>query len=239
MAGILARQRWRDGRDLAVRDADIEPPDVAGARIDDIATGDQAIELHTTSSWRLRRRIVRSRGIRWRPRANGELLAPLLYQAWSDLDRAIVGLSDAQMIERPDGPSAFAWTVAHVSQQVDSWLNARFQHMAPGPILSHRAYYSGGIGDAAHHWPAIRRAVDDVRSRATHFLESPISPDLDARVAYTGGIAYLRMTGLSLCHALMHIAAHHFLHVGEIITLRTMRGLPVESNDRTWGQTFA
>ncbi|HEY3186030.1 MAG TPA: hypothetical protein VGJ70_01055, partial [Solirubrobacteraceae bacterium] len=56
------------------------------------------------------------------------------------------------------------------------------------------------------------------------FLDSDPAPSLDLRVPYTGGLTYLRATGLSLRYALASIAAHHWSHVGEIETLRSLRG---------------
>jgi hypothetical protein len=43
-------------------------------------------------------------------------LALLVYESWSDLDRATAGLTPEQATERRDGQSAIAWTVGHVSQ---------------------------------------------------------------------------------------------------------------------------
>ena len=47
-------------------------------------------------------------------------LTLLVYQAWEDLGRAVACLTTAQASARPDGHSAIAWTVGHVTQQVDS-----------------------------------------------------------------------------------------------------------------------
>ena len=38
--------------------------------------------------------------------------------------------------ERRDGQSAIAWTVGHVSQQVDSWLNMRLQGLPRNALLA-------------------------------------------------------------------------------------------------------
>jgi hypothetical protein len=51
----------------------------------------------------------------------------LMYQSWTDLDNAIDGLSAEQATTWYDGGSVIAWTVGHVTTQVDSWLN---DHMA-------------------------------------------------------------------------------------------------------------
>src|SRR5688572_10109135 len=76
-------------------------------------------------------------------------LALLVYQAWSDLDQAIAGLTPEQATERRDGQSAVAWTVGHVSQQVDSWLNMRLQGLPRHPLLADPCFATGAGGD----WP--------------------------------------------------------------------------------------
>ena len=60
-------------------------------------------------------------------------------------------------------------------------------------------------------------------------------PDLDRVIAYDGAINYLHSTGLSLRFALMSIAAHHFQHVGEIVTIRSRLGHALKDS-RDWGR---
>jgi hypothetical protein len=168
-------------------------------------------------------------------------LALLVYQAWSDLDRAVAGLTPEQAAECRDGQSAIAWTVGHVGQQVDSWLNMRLQGLPRHPLLADPSFATGAGGDWPGDWPALFAAVGDVRATARRFLDAEPAPALDRRVPYDGAIVFLRATGLSLRHALMSIAAHHFMHVGEIGTLRSLRGwtLPEEAGRGDWGRDFA
>jgi hypothetical protein len=56
-------------------------------------------------------------------------------------------------------------------------------------------------------------------------------------VPYDGAIRHLRPVGLSLRYALMTIAAHHLLHVGEITTIRSRLGHVIE-DDTQWGRSF-
>jgi hypothetical protein len=165
-------------------------------------------------------------------------LALLVYQAWSDLDEAVAGLTPEQATDRRDGQSAIAWTVGHVSQQVDSWLNMRLQGLPPHPLIRDPRFRTGASGDA-DDWPGLLAAVQEVRATARRFLDAEPAPALDLRVPYDGGVVFLRATGLSLRHALMSIAAHHFLHVGEIGTLRSLRGYPHPDTGRgDWGRDF-
>ena len=165
-----------------------------------------------------------------------ENLALLVYQSWSDLDLAVAGLTDEQATERPDRQSAIAWTVGHVSQQVDSWLNMRLQGLPRHPLLADPCFATGASG-AFGDWPALLAAVSDVRAAARRFLDA--DPPLDLRVPYTGAIAYLRTAGLSLRYALTSIAAHHWMHAGEIETVRSLRGNPRPDSGRgDWGRDF-
>jgi hypothetical protein len=165
-------------------------------------------------------------------------LALLVYQSWSDLDGAVAGLTPEQATERRDGQSAIAWTVGHVSQQVDSWLNMRLQGLPPHPLIRDPRFHTGAEGEA-DDWPGLLAAVEEVRARARRFLDAEPGPDLGLRVPYDGGVAYLRTTGLSLRYALLSIAAHHFIHGGEIETLRSLRRHPRHETGRgEWGRDF-
>jgi hypothetical protein len=166
-------------------------------------------------------------------------LALLVYQAWSDLDQVVAGLTPAQATERRDGQSAIAWTVGHVSQQVDSWLNMRLQGLPRHPLLADPAFATGAAG-AFEDWPGLLAAVAEVRATARRFLDAEPTPPLDLRVPYDGAIPFLCETGLSLRHALMSIAAHHFMHAGEIETLRSLRGWTrPAAGPGNWGREFA
>ena len=165
-------------------------------------------------------------------------LVLLVYQAWADLDQAIAGLTPQQAAERRDGQSAIAWTVGHVSQQVDSWLNTRLQGLPRHPLLADPCFATGASGEFGD-WPGLLAAVQEVRATARRFLDAEPPPDLDLRVPYDGAIPFLRTTGLSLRHALASVAAHHWMHAGEIETLRSLRGHPRPNAGRgDWGRDF-
>ena len=70
----------------------------------------------------------------------------LLLTAWDDLDRAVADVSDADMLRQIDGGSCFAWTLAHLTYGVDSWICKRFQQLPPNPILSNPRFNYGGDG---------------------------------------------------------------------------------------------
>ncbi len=158
----------------------------------------------------------------------------LLYESWADLDRAVSGLAHGDATARHDGGSSIAWTLGHLANQLHSWINERFQRLPPHPVISHPRFRAGGSGEA-EDWPMIVASVSEVRKAAKSYLDS--SPDLDRAVPYDGSIELLRPTGLSLCYALMRIAAHHWIHTGETLTIRSRVGYVI--NDYPdWGRSL-
>ena len=137
----------------------------------------------------------------------------LVLEAWRDLDRVLEGLDAATATEQVGGQSAFGWTLAHVTNQVDSWINVNFQGRPPHPLISAPEFRAGSAG-AALDWDAIRAAVDEVRRTARPYLEGLTEHDLERIVPYTGALLPLREHGLRLRYALVRIAAHHYFHIG-------------------------
>lgn len=163
-------------------------------------------------------------------------LIPLMYQSWADLDAAVAGLEPLEGTERFAGASSIAWTVGHVTNMVDSWLNVRFQGLRPHPLISDDDFRSGGSG-AANEWTPVLDGVREVRASARRLLEARPPPELDESIAYDGSIKHLRPVGLSLRYALMRIAAHHFVHAGEIAAVRSSLGHEV-ADPEDWGRTL-
>lgn len=147
----------------------------------------------------------------------------LMYRSWADIDKAVDGLSPEEASARRAGGSSIAWTFGHVAQMLDSWMNANFQGLPRHSIMGQPTFRSGGTGEA-EDWPAIQTGVQEVRDAARRLLDAEPGPDLDRVIPYNGSIEYLRSTGLTLRYALMRIAAHHFIHVGEIVTIRSQLG---------------
>ena len=150
-------------------------------------------------------------------------LASLVLEAWHDLDRATADLLAEDAQGRVEGGISIAWTVAHCTQTVDSWINVAFQGRAPHPLLSGDVLRRGASGDAPD-WPAVQSAVGEVRKTASGYLESLRDDQLAERMPYAGSIAALRETGFSPRYALMRTAAHHYLHIGEIAMSRAALG---------------
>ena len=106
--------------------------------------------------------------------------------------------------------------------------------LSPHPFISRPNFRTGGTGEEKD-WPAVRAGVNEVRESARKFLDAEENLDLDRVVPYDGSIPFLRSVGLSLRYALMRIAAHHFMHAGEILTISSYLG-HVLSEDPDWGQ---
>ena len=59
----------------------------------------------------------------------------LLFDAWEDFDRVVGGLTPEEATAQHSGGSSFAWTAGHVANQVDAWINVRFQRREPHPLI--------------------------------------------------------------------------------------------------------
>ena len=146
----------------------------------------------------------------------------LLFDAWDDLDRVYAGLSAEDAVQRADG-SAFAWTLAHTTNQLDTWINVRFQGIEPHPLLGQERFRFGGTGEA-EEWDDILAAVADVRDRAKSYLEAVTADELDRVHPYDGSITHLRDGGITLRYAISRTVAHHYFHLGEVATKRDRLG---------------
>ncbi len=162
-------------------------------------------------------------------------LIALVYESWADLDRAVSGLTPDEAMSCHDEGSSIAWTVGHVTHMLDSWIVVRFQGLPPHPVISHPMFRAGGNGEAKD-WPMILAGVKQVREAARRLLDRQ-EPDLDLVISYDGSIKFLRPVGLSLGYAIMRIAAHHFMHVGEVVTIRSRLGHVIEDFPE-WGRTL-
>lgn len=162
------------------------------------------------------------------------LAVTLLLTAWDDLDRALADVSETDMLRQIDGGSCFAWTIAHVTYGVDSWINRRFQNMELDPVLSDPRYNYGGDG-SAEDWPTIRAAVTDARDRLRPFLRNLAESDLDLTLPYDGSYAPFHERGINLRVAIVQNAIHHVFHLGEIVAKRELMGYDTGSFPGAFG----
>ena len=154
--------------------------------------------------------------------ANSKIVG-LLIEAWNDFDRVVDKLDGAQAIQNFDGGSSFGWTLAHVTNQVDNFINVRFQRLAPHSLIGQERFRFGGTG-VADDWESINAGVLEVRQTARSYLEALNDNDLDLTVPYEGSNSRLQETGLSLRYAVLRGCAHHYYHIGEVATKRDRLG---------------
>ncbi|MBI2165023.1 MAG: DinB family protein [Chloroflexi bacterium] len=150
-------------------------------------------------------------------------LAGLLLDTWKDLDRVLRGLEPAQAVQQLQGGSSFAWTLGHLSSQVDSWINVRLQGRSAHTLLGHEQFRFGGTGQA-DEWEAILHATQQVRDAARPCLENLEEKDLERVFPYDGPFRRFQETGVTLRYVLTRACVHHYFHIGEIATKRNILG---------------
>ena len=111
--------------------------------------------------------------------------------------------------------------MTYVTQMLDSWVNTRLQEIPRYPLIGDPRFRTGRTGNW-DDWEGVVSAKGEVRTRARQYLDS--EPAIDTSIAYGSSIEFLRETGLRLDYALMRISAHHWLHAGEIVGLRSGLG---------------
>src|SRR5215207_3236985 len=146
----------------------------------------------------------------------------LVFDAWEDLDRVLDGLSVVDAVRQVDGGSSFAWTLGHLANQLDTWINVRVQQHTPHPLFASERWRMGGSG-AADEWNAVRSASDQVRVVARVFLDTLDDVALAAESPYAGTLPALQGRNVSLRYTLQRIATHTYFHIGEIASVRSRR----------------
>jgi uncharacterized damage-inducible protein DinB len=145
-----------------------------------------------------------------------------LLDAFTDLGRVLEGMSDEEALAGGAG-SSYAWTVAHLANQVDSWINVRFAGEAPHPLVSADRYRFGGDG-RAESWAELRDAAVGVRATAAAYLTSLSEADLERSIPYPGSLPELKDRQVSLRYTLIRVLTHHYFHIGELASKRSAAG---------------
>jgi hypothetical protein len=149
-------------------------------------------------------------------------LVGLVIEGWAELDRVLDGLDAGDATRQVDGGSSFAWTLGHVTNQLDSWVNVRLQHVAPHPVFDQARLRFGGTG-VADNWDEMRRAAIEVRDTARGYLEGLDDAGMAAESPYAGSLPELQGRQVSVRYTLQRIAAHVYFHIGEIAAVRSRR----------------
>jgi uncharacterized damage-inducible protein DinB len=146
-------------------------------------------------------------------------LTGLLFNAWDDADRVYANLTIADALKRHEGGSSFAWTLRHMTEGVDNWVNVTLQGGKANATLAQEREKFGRTGDAGD-WEAIRAAVAEVRNSARAYLENLTDADLDQiKVPPIG-----RWQEAPLRYYISRAIAHHYFHIGEVAAKRDRLG---------------
>ena len=150
-------------------------------------------------------------------------LVGLMVESWKDMDRVLAGLNEVEATRQIYGSSSFAWTLAHVTNQLDSGVNVQFQKMIRHELIGQKRFRFGGTGEAGE-WDAIKSGVEEVRTSARKYLENLCDQEIDVTIPYEGSIRLLRERGLNLRSILYRACTHHYFHIGEIASKRNQMG---------------
>ncbi len=150
-------------------------------------------------------------------------LVGLVFDSWDDLDRVLDGVTAKEATTQRDGQSTFAWTLGHVTELVDRWINVNYLGRTPHPLIASDRWRKGTDG-RADDWNAIRSGTDEVRAAARDGLRELSDDQLEATFPYTGSMERFRESGLILRYALSRIVSHNYFHIGVIACQRDMLG---------------
>ena len=150
-------------------------------------------------------------------------LVALVFDTWEDTDRVMEGLTPEHAAENFHGGSSFAWTAGHIANTLDFWVNVRFAGHKPHPLISQSRFRFGGDGEA-DDWEVIRCGAAEVRSVTRAFIQGMSDVDLELSKPYQGSFKELEGRDISLRYYLSRVIAHHYFHIGEIASKRTMLG---------------
>lgn len=154
---------------------------------------------------------------------NSKLIG-LVFDSWDDLDRVLNKLDIKEAIESPNGESSFTWTLAHVTEQVDRWINVIAQNMLPHPDLGKKEFGFGGTG-ISQDWQLINQASQEVRAAAKSYLDNLSDNDLESIVVNDNDPnAKPERKRIKLYSVILRIIAHYYFHIGEIAAKRDRIG---------------
>ena len=136
-----------------------------------------------------------------------------LLAAWEDADRAFAELTPEEASERRDGGSSFGWTFLHLGWGI--LIDEHLRNLDPHPVLQAQIERHGRSGDS-DDWEGVQRAVAEVRTEVTAYLE-PLTDDQLDRIEMPPMGPY---PAVSLRYLLTRWTAHTYFHVGEVASKR-------------------
>ncbi len=151
------------------------------------------------------------------------LLAALILDALDDLERSLSGLTPTDAERRMPGFSSVSYTVGHVAQHIDSWVNDSLAGKQRDTYLSSNQFARGSAGDPVP-WETVNTSFVKVLERARSYLANVDEKALAHESAYTGNQEALKGKIVTGNYRLARLVAHIYYHVGEIGTVRTTMG---------------
>ena len=142
-------------------------------------------------------------------------LVPMLLEAWDDLDRAYAEMTEEEATARPDGGSAFGWTLYHLAMFPDLIVSVVLGGGEPHPTFVRAREEHGFSGDCGD-WPAIAEAAREVRAKVETALEGMTDADLAETVVPGWG----DFPSTTLRYLVLRMVAHMYYHIGEVATRR-------------------
>ncbi len=151
------------------------------------------------------------------------MMSAFTLDALDDLARSLEGMASADAEVRLPGFSPISWTVAHVAQHTDSWIN----HILAGHPQN--TYFGGdqfakGATGAPVEWMRVSVVLADVLGKARAFLENVTEAQLAKAEVYQGSMQPIRGKLVTGNYRLARLTAHVYYHIGEIVTIRTSQG---------------
>ena len=151
------------------------------------------------------------------------LIATLLVDALDDLERSLDGLTGIEAERRCPGLNPICWTVAHLAQHIDSWVNGIMAGEPAEPFLSTDRFRRGSGGEPAE-WGAAQAACTRVLHKARGYLARAAGTDLEQTSPYTGNVEWLKGKPIPGKYRLARLVAHVYYHVGDITAVRATMG---------------
>ena len=154
---------------------------------------------------------------------NHPVMAAFTLDALDDLARSLEGIDKNEAEVRLPGFSAVSWTVAHVAQHIDSWVNNILAGHPQNSYFTGSSFPKGGSGEGAD-WSTLSPVLHEVLGKARAFLEKVSEAELAKAEVYQGSMLPLRGKLVTGNYRLARLTAHIYYHIGEIVTIRSARG---------------
>ncbi|MBI2851355.1 MAG: DinB family protein [Chloroflexi bacterium] len=154
---------------------------------------------------------------------NRPVMAAFALDALDDLARSLEGIDKVEADEHLPGFSPVSWTVAHVAQHIDSWVNNILAGHPRNGYFAGDPFAKGATGEGAE-WKTVSPVLQEVLGKARAFLEKVTGAELARAEIYQGSMQPIRGKLVTGNYRLARLTAHIYYHIGEIVTIRSAKG---------------